>query len=276
MTKFLIALLFSVAPLKGFAYGLSEHKRIVLQALQEYNQCVEDKWTPWDQFLILNAAIDEDVNLVRKDLLYSHFYNPYKDLNMFRYDASVRVEMLQKYIEEEATRANRRGYYPLSGLGGISHYLQDVTSPPHVMPVMHNAWQDGFEDYVVTRSISSGWGCQQMKEAAIGLDPISMLRGTAIQTLKNVDAIAVDVNLKYPLGELVLHATGEDFWRSSENGDFGTYGYLGNIFGQPFFTKSTNTYVVPEEFYATFKQEQMKLAVQSTLILLFWYADRTY
>jgi hypothetical protein len=259
-------------PVMAQAYDLADHKQILMQAMSEYNQCAPAKLSSWNQFVILNGDLDEDTNLLRKDTLYSHFYHPLKKLDMFRYDASVRLKMLQKNLATEVTADSWRGYMELSWLGGITHYLQDVTAPPHIIPVMHTGWGDGFESYEFNGDISSGWSCEQGLAAAAGALPENLLKDTASQTLYNINAIHVEVRTRFFLGDMLRQVTGEDFWKEAPDRGFGQYGVLGNHFGETQFTENDVTYIVPAEFYASFKQQQMRLAVQSSLKALYWYA----
>ena len=78
--------------------------------------------------------------------------------------------------------------------------------------------------------------------------------------------------MSYALADMVSLVSGDDFWRVSLNNDFGQYGFMGNHYGQERFVERGITYVVPKAFYQQFKQTQMKLAVQSTLLAMRWYS----
>jgi len=260
--------------LSAKAYDLSDHKAIMLQAMNEYSKCASAlKLSNWNQFIVWQADMDEDLNLIRKEVLYSHFYNPYKKLDMYRYDSSVRVQRLREDLQKNVSKDSWDNYDNLAELGYLVHHLQDMTVPPHVVPIMHNSFSDGFEAYSFDGDISSGWSCQQISDESKATIPDDFLKDTALKTLENVKNIKIDVRMKFFLGDMVLHATGDDFWEESPYNEFGKYGHIGNHYGETDFVENGVHYIVPGNFYAQFKQGQMKLAVQSTLKALYWYAS---
>jgi hypothetical protein len=63
------------------------------------------------------------------------------------------------------------------------------------------------------------------------------------------------------------------FWQESASEQFGAYGWLGNSYGEPRIElrpsrgqrpKRTQVYAVGENDYLSFKQRQMRLAVEAT------------
>jgi hypothetical protein len=268
-----LLILLILLPLAGHAYDLRDHKKILLQALQEYNACAAYKIGDWQQAAVLKGDIDEDLNLIRKDLLYSHYYNPHTTLNMFRQDSRYRVMKLQGDLTESSRLANRDELSIYIALGSIVHHLQDMTVPAHVVPVTHTSWTDGFEDYAAPADLSLGLDCAQIEALANGPLPGDLIHEVALQTFSNMTTDTAEVNVHLELGDLLLRASGDDFWQASPYQQFGHYGRLGNHFGETRFTENGVAYVVPEAFYAEFKQRQMRLAVTATVKAFYWFAN---
>jgi hypothetical protein len=252
------SLLAFVLPSAGYAFGLADHARIMLQAAQEFSACFPGHLHPDDPSILVENDLDEDLNIARKDLLYSHFYNPYKTLKMLRFDSSIRVADVQTELEDRPNAIDL--------LAHAIHHLQDASAPPHVVPVMHGPW-DGFEAYAFNGDISSGWSCQEIANETRAEDLLAILKETAIQTLANVNAI----HLTLHTGASTLVLTGNLFWQSSSDDRFGQYGALGNHFGQPLLVSDGMSFYVPAGFYDDFKQTQLRLAVRSSIQALYWY-----
>jgi hypothetical protein len=270
---FITSLLLFSAAHNARAFDLADHKRIILQAIDEYNACFNGRISTWNKTILWSADLEEDLNVVRKDLKYSHFYNPLKTLNMFRYDSSVRIDGLEKDLRA-SSNDDRMSVVNMTALGHAVHHLQDMAVPPHVVPVMH--WMnDGFEEYTFSGEISSGFSCEDMKNFARNEDLEYFLKFTAMQTLNLVNNSSVEIGFiaegtpEHLRVNLPLHA----FWQESTNHDFGQYGSVGNNFGKTDFIVDGHRYLIDEKFYADFKQAQMKLAVQSTLRAFAWYLN---
>jgi hypothetical protein len=263
----LTALLLPFIQTTAHAFELGDHKAIMNQATQEFEACFPKTLTSWDRILIAQSDLFEDENIFRKDTLYSHFYNPYKKLNMRRYTSDVRVANLSKDLAEPLGNDSWDSWGRLIALGEMIHHLQDMATPPHVVPVMHGPF-DGFERYDFKGDISSGISCAElMAMPAMEDEPNSLLQSTSITTLQNV----AELHFVARSTSGTLSISGSDFWKDSGNDNFGHYGSLGNHYGAPTLTVNGVVYTPSSADYDTFKQAQMKLAVQSSLKALFWY-----
>lgn len=254
------------------AFELDDHKHLMLQAVKEINTCFPGTFRTVDQDILWASDMAEDINLVRKDLEYSHFYNPYKIIKMFRYESPVRVGRLEADMQTKVTSGNWRDLGNLSSLGYAVHHLQDMAAPPHVIPVMHGP-SDGFERYQYNGDISSGLSCQEIATSTQDLN--SLLVETSRQTMSNVNGIHVTGGMLNTLAlteeNMEITLTGESFWQESAEPAFGRYGYVGNNYGRTEFVENGITYRVPDSFYSQFKQAQMKLAVKASVKGLYWY-----
>lgn len=261
-------------PARGLAFGLGDHRNVTLQAVTEFNRCFKTKIDPFQSFVLWQSDLNEDLNLIRKETLYSHFYNPNKTLNMRRYDSSVSVLSYQENLEHMAKKS-WENLDNLSTLGHAIHHIQDMTVPSHVVPVMHG-FDDGLEVFKFEGDISSGLPCEGLVEMMRGQDLMALLKSTALTTLANLDQTKVPVHVDELDGALQtdVTSTAEAFWKPSDNHDFGQYGYLGNNFGKTEFSIGSVHYRVSETFYKEFKQRQLRLAVQQTLKALLWWATK--
>ena len=251
------------------AFGLSDHRRITEQAVQEFSQCFPAAGQVLGIKWLVFGDLEEDLNVVRKDLTYSHYYHPGKDLHMFRYDSSVRVSELATFLEQRKQAGGSVGLSEMIEIGHAIHHLQDMASPPHVVPVAHGL-TDGFESYDFNGDISSGMTCEQMMRLA-SLDLKSLLDRTANETLRNVKTRQTEIQITGPAGNVERRVvSGEAFWLESSENAFGQYGVVGNHFGEAQFTNLEWSYWVPEQYYQSVKQQQLKLGVRSTVGALMW------
>ena len=261
-------------PRPAQAYHLGDHHRIALEAVAEINHCYPNLISEQHSFITWTSDLDEDLDILRKDFLYSHYFNPYKHLNMWRYDSSVRVSRLETDLREDAAGGDHNGFIVYAHLGHIIHQIQDATVPAHVVPVAH--WlDDGFEVYPFTGNISSGLSCNDIahpKNAQSAPDPNTILVSTAKKTLASLAALHLKI-LRNNKPEFI---SGSAFWIESSNNDFGHYGVLGNHYGSSSFEENGEHYVLPHasNFYSEFKQQQMKLAVRASVRALYWFLVR--
>ncbi len=150
-------------------------------------------------------------------------------------------------------------------LGRIVGYVQDVTSPPHAVPVYATRWwrltlQDRFDRYPVDEE-----GVAGLVEASCGevMNPApdyhSVLEEAARGTLAAVQS---------PVEGLPV--TWEIFWRAHENpGRFGSYGPAGNNFGRgarfPCGQRERCVLLDDDPLYADFAMRRHAAAVLATM-----------
>ena len=89
---------------RAHAFSIEDHSAITAVAFSELRSC---SLLPAGQDTleanVTSADIDEDLNLVRKWTNYSHYYHPFKKLDMRRADSSVTIresetELAQLFI----------------------------------------------------------------------------------------------------------------------------------------------------------------------------------
>eukprot|EP00697_Spironema_sp_BW2_P002597 gnl/Spiro4/13447_TR7175_c0_g1_i1.p1 gnl/Spiro4/13447_TR7175_c0_g1~~gnl/Spiro4/13447_TR7175_c0_g1_i1.p1 ORF type:complete len:276 (-),score=44.88 gnl/Spiro4/13447_TR7175_c0_g1_i1:55-882(-) len=244
-------------------FQLGDHRHITDQALEELGRCRPEA-TPAQYSLRLVAEnLEEDVNLWNKWVLgYSHFFNPDRAVKVCalggvwcRYTADVRVQELQDSIAEQLGNGDNIDWSGImTSLGNAIHYLQDMCSPPHVVPVMHGMG-DGFESFSTTVPESSSCEPDDF-DASQSL--IDIFKATATTTLSLLDQSLTVFSASAP--DVTLSRA---FWDASSPDDngFGVYGSQGNTFGSG---------SLPNELYVSFKQSRQRAAVDATKKAFLW------
>ena len=111
-----------------YAYPLQEHRAITQKAFEHLQTC-NITVSANEQETIIIENLQEDTNLIVKWGKYSHYHHPERPLGIRRQSSFDRVQSLSN---------------PFEHLGVITHHLQDLTLPLHVLPISHN-WNDGLE-----------------------------------------------------------------------------------------------------------------------------------
>lgn len=248
----------SAGPHRAMAFGLTDHEAITRQAVAEFLVCAPGGFRPTETELLVDADADEDTNLLRKWLSYSHYFHPEKKLEMWRATSMERVTALQEEISS--------GRELLSRLGHLIHHLQDAASPPHVVPVNH--WlTDGFETFEqgsLPEPAPADLDCQELARAGLE-SPRRMLTETARSTLaaarSRLPAWKDNVRSEIPWSW---------FWAEGPEASFGEYGTLGNRFGVESIELGRSRFAIARETYRELKLRQLRLAIQVTKKALAW------
>ncbi|MCC7441784.1 MAG: hypothetical protein IT285_09125 [Bdellovibrionales bacterium] len=252
------------------AYSLTEHRRITDQAIADFNFCFSDALVPLLRDWIQTANRNEDLNLLRKWSLYSHFYHPGKDLDdLSRLDSSLRIALLQKEIGDLNGQGDEaESFYEL---GHAIHHIQDMASPPHVVPVRHGLF-DSYEGWNLSpldfpaRRIDRKY-CRKLRDQQVPGGLYQILNETAWQSLSYVKT---PLRLQY--NGYAADVTWEWFWKESSSPEFGDYGWFGNRFGEsPITFGDAHRYEIPRATYLAFKKRQLALAIDRTVQALVWY-----
>jgi hypothetical protein len=265
LNKWLMALgsLGLLAAPSAWAYRISGHDWITHAAIEEFNACHPGTLSRGDAFVVTLSDAEEDANLIRKWTEYSHFYNPEKKLNMRRADSSVRLTGIDMDLVREMDRHKRHTYSILIALGHALHHIQDMTSPPHVVPVMHGLG-DTYEKHeidgqkIAYAAASGNRDCGLELTDASSLEEI--LTQTARETLRLLGTTQIDAQ-----GTSSKRFDESAFWLPSSNNDFGSYGELGNHFGSTRITLDSGIeYRITAETYQSIWERQLRLAVDAS------------
>ena len=223
------------------AYSLEEHRVITQQAFDNLQTCGISVPVS-EQKKIITENIQEDTNLIVKWGKYSHYYHPERSLGLRRLSSLDRIRDLAE---------------PTEHLGVVTHHLQDLTLPLHVLPISHN-WNDGLESLTVVMPHASV-DCESIEHLS-HLPFTEQVQQTAEDTLKFVRTGSVSSvdSTQIPLSV---------FWQESD-AQYGAYDRH-NTFGQSNVQWENKTYTVRPESYIHVKQRLLVRAVQHTTVALY-------
>ena len=161
------------------------------------------------------GAAGEDWNLPRKWGRWHHYHSPSfaPVRSLWRGPSAGRVVRLQDRIQEAVAHGDGDHAWLLAG--NLAHHVQDMASPPHVVPVAHGLG-DGFERFVTSALVSGVEGADVPT-----LDPIATHQRLAVET-----TAALAIPLVCDAETMAWSA----FWEPRP-GRFGVYGSAGNAFG---------------------------------------------
>lgn len=184
------------------AFRLSGHRVMTERAVLAEDMAELERWL-WQG----NRA--EDTRIGIKWRHYSHYHRPDADLLLPRRGTSGdRVEVLWEQAEEARRQGDSAAMW--TAVGGLLHHVQDMASPPHVVPVAHDL-RDGFESWPVDGLVAA-----LALTTPAPLDPITAHSILARETWGLVQSDAVTgCGLRIPLS---------DIWQAPTDGPFGTYG----------------------------------------------------
>ncbi len=214
----------------------------------------------------IEGSKDED-NISMQRMFHWHFYDPAKKLGRTWWGAErsngVRFEKLVKQLSESKGMSPDE-YYALAGR--IVHHIQDMSSPPHTVPVYH--LKDPFDSYGTSRinriTLQQGRIPVLMNESRGTLkDRLpEFLKYAADKTLESIEKPVVHqgkiIADNWSLFWLKAQQTGERCRKKPCKG-FGCYGKM--VFG---FTKGPFIQEVYQDFY----DHQIENAVADTVKVL--------
>lgn len=244
----------------AWAFHLDDHRAVTRIAVDQVRRCLPEAandvlLSARDENVLVDSDVMEDLNLIRKWLWYSHYYNPFKKIEMRRWDSSVSVSDAEKAL----AGASREDSDEL--LGRAIHYLQDAAVPAHVEPIEHG-FSDGFEALNVRLDAGFALNCDELIGDQVE-SLVALLRFTAIATDSRLDE-RIPVFHGKATEEISWR---EAFWTPSSGPSFGHYGKFGNHFGD---AELPGGYRVDPAIFTQFKKRQLALAVQSTAAALVW------
>ena len=246
------------------AYSIPNHTFITKRAVDEYTYCapiLKLPELPKDAGESLkNGNLGEDLAIFRKFVNW-HLYNPNKALGSIR-SMVGRVGRLETQMRKKPS---------WKVLGGILHYVQDVTNPAHVAPVFHTT-ADCFDNFPFDSNVWLPFSADRCK--AIYQEP-SMKKGY----WENIDAVAKETlaRIEQPFlftrgGVAQIDSWSHAFWdpqyTSKGNNGLGAYGVFGNRFGVADF----GNVKVDSGDFLEFAATQIHSALDASLLLIEKYA----
>lgn len=227
-----LALAGVMASAPASAYEGSLHQELTFIAAKHFNNCAGDaslpRLTPLQVRYIAKANVRQtEANIFRRMTRWNYYDREEQRPRSMLWFIQTRMHQHFNRLVAELDAAEALGDR-YSGLGRIVNYVQDMTSPAHVVPVFAARWwrwdiSDRFDRYPVdvdAVSAAVGDDC-----AALGADPgdwDNLLSATADRTLSAVREQIPGLPVSW-----------QAFWRIGDAGGFGRYGDAGNSFGGP-------------------------------------------
>jgi hypothetical protein len=264
LARFAAVLLLAVAvPLRAQAFAVGDHQRLTEAAIDAALASRERPLLERHRDEVVHGATAEDLNLHVKWTGWHHFYTPEGSLDtVIRQASDARVRGLWAEALEAARHGDMARAFDRAG--HLAHHLQDMASPPHVVPVNHGPG-DGFEGYGIRDSLA-----RAPRREVAPLPGAEAQRALAIETLSAVRGEA----LTSKGGAIPWSA----FWAAPKThapGAFGGYGAeVGNAFGQPAVRWRGREHTVDPAGYAAFMDARVSGAVAYTRAFLEWATDQ--
>lgn len=214
------------------AYESDIHQQLTFVAAKQFSRCAQgidgiEQPSALDTRYIVRANVAQAETNLFVRMFRWNYYNRANEENrsaMWMIDTRFHdhFDGLNRALSRDNDRRQR-----LRTFGRILTYLQDVTSPAHVVPVFSTRWWrlsfgDRFDRYGVdVDAIENALegACDDLQEVAPSFD--ALLSATAADTIQSVRS-KID---GFP-------TTWESYWKfADEAQDFGEYGKAGNHFG---------------------------------------------
>ncbi len=246
-------------PQRAAAFSVEAHQSITEKALETVRGAQARRLLGEHRSAVVHGATAEDLNLHVKWTRWHHFYCPEGSLDSaFRQGSDARVRELW----EEAMEAARNGDLDraFDRAGHLVHHVQDMASPPHVVPVNHGLG-DRFEGYGIRSSL-----------ARAPVREVEPLPGDEAQKAMARETLAAvrSESLATPQGVIPWSA----FWAEPEvrvPGAFGHYGTeVGNAFGAAVVRWDGTPHTVGPEAYLAFMSARVSGAVAYSRAFLEW------
>lgn len=214
------------------AYDSEVHQRLTFIAAQQFNQCMQsqnlERLSALDTRYLVKANIAQaEGNVFTRTFRWSYYNRKDQTSRTFLGVLDTRFHNRFKELLGRLDGSRTR-HRELQTLGRLVNFIQDVTSPAHVVPVYTGRWwrfstSDRFDRFAVdedrvTRAIADS--CSYV------LDPPASYEAVLVDAASNTLTAVQGPIFGFP-------TTWEAYWKLAENpDDFGEYGVAGNQFGQ--------------------------------------------
>ncbi len=262
----------------GTAYEPSAHQKFTFIAAQQLNRCLEGSSLPRLTPLQVRYIAKSDVaqaqgSWFRAPFRWGYYDRAAQDPRKLLWVVDTRLHDHFEKLEGDLLQAQEMGDQ-YSDLGAITNYLQNMTSPAHVVPVYFTRWwrfslSDRFDSYPIDEEAvqeALHVDCAALL-AAPDLPIDELLRDTASSTLRAVQRRIDD-----------LPITWQAFWKLADDPEqFGEYGRAGNNFGRRAEFKCGDTRCVlleKDPLYDAFALERHVEAVSVTMRAMLWLQRR--
>ena len=231
MKKLLFLLMGFAAEL--YSYDSDIHQQLTFLAAKQYSKCADTRQGPYRpsaldvRYLVRANVAQADAGFFSRMFRWNYYSPESQDQKDVLWVIETRFQRHYRSLLRQIELGNK-AEDRLKAVGRVISYLQDVTSPPRVVPVFTGRWwrfsfSDRFDrfpvdpDAIDERLVDS---CE-----TLGLDSEDF--ETLLSSTANTTISAIKEKIAgYPV-------TWEAFWSFAEkSGDFGEYGIAGNQFGK--------------------------------------------
>ena len=256
------------------AYEAEIHQQLTFVAAKQFNQCAAEvgllPLTPLQVRYVAKASVSQvEGRWFRNWMRWNYYDRAGQSEKGMLWMVDTRFHKHFNDVVRELERSNSLADR-YSNLGRLTSYLQDVTSPAHVVPVFYSRWwrfsmSDRFDLFPVdTAAVEAEFtGDCQDRLGRQAIAPAQLLRDAASETLRAVQR---------PIPG--MRASWQAFWRLAEDpGAFGEYGVAGNSFGRSVEFKCSGQNCVllgNDPLYRSFAKARHVEAVRATLHALAW------
>ena len=214
------------------AYEGDIHQRLTFIAAKQFNECMQDesgqRFSALDTRYLVKANLAQADGNVFSRIFRWNYYN--RDDQTSRTFMGVLDTRFHNRFKELIGRldGSRTRHRELQTLGRIINFIQDVTSPAHVVPVYTGRWwrfspSDRFDRFAID---------EDRVAEAISASCSYLNSGPESYQAALVD-VATDTLTAVQGPIFGFPATWEAYWELAEDSDeFGEYGVAGNQFGQ--------------------------------------------
>ena len=274
-----------LAAVSPAAYEGDIHQELTFIAARQYNQCAEDTHLatlkPLEvRYIAIANANQADGAWWRRMFRWNYYNRDDQSSSKFLWLFDTRMHNHYRSTLrrlDEARDLSRR----FTNLGRIINYLQDATSPVHVVPVYTARWWrfsvgdlfNGFPVDADAVAAALGEDCSGIRGTDMGFE--NLLVATADQTINSVTE---------PIPGLPV--SWEAFWALGDDPDeFGRYGSAGNNFGRearfrcdrPEDGRRKNCVLVQDDpLYREYARARHVDAVQATITAMAMMQERVH
>ena len=261
------------------AYDPDLHQQFTFIAAKQLNRCLEGSSLPRLTPLQVRYIAKSDVaqaqgSWIRGPFRWGYYDRASQEQKKLLWVVDTRLNDHFKQLETDLSSAREMGDQ-YSDLGFITNYLQNMTSPAHVVPVYFTRWwrfslSDRFDGYPIDEeAIDKAMNTDCETLLASPDQPVEeVLRDTASATLRAVQS-RIDS----------LPMTWQAFWKLADDPEqFGEYGRAGNNFGKRVEFKCGETKCVlldKDPLYDAFALERHVDAVNATMRAMLWQQRRS-
>lgn len=268
------ALLVLASTNPAFAYQSSSHQQLTFSAARHLNACAEQlgiqPLTPLQVRYIAKANVKQASPGFFKSLVRWNYYERNSQLERTAIGV-VNTRMHDEF--NDVIRAMSREEdmaKKYAQLGRIVSYIQDMTSPAHVVPIFYTRfWRFNITDRFNAYSIESS-----LVESLL-FDMCGFANDNSEFNLVDVLIMTADKTLDaVQAGVEGLPTSWQAFWELDEQAeDWGEYGVAGNNFGRKVDFKCGEQKCIllnDDPLYREFATQRQLQAVKSTFLAMYW------